>query len=321
MNGPLKTPIAFLIFNRPEVTFRVFEKIAAQRPETLLIVADGPRTPSEAALCEKARSILSKIDWDCSVLTNMSETNLGCKRRVSSGIDWVFQNVEEAIILEDDCLPSDSFFSYCETMLARYRDDERVMAITGSNVQDGIRRTDYSYYFSKLMMVWGWASWRRAWDHYDVDMKTWPEFKNSGLLPAYLDGPDEEQHWLRVFDTAYEKRIDTWDFQWLYACWAHSGFTITPDRNLISNLGFGADATHTTSSDSPLNSRSTEDLWEFSHPPTVSRHAVADLYAVRTYYMPPCVEEQPTIAPSSSESVSSLFKRIVKSSISFANRQ
>lgn len=283
----LDTPVAFLIFNRPEVTFRVFEQIARQRPRQLLIVADGPRSPEEKLRCNQARSILEKVTWECEVLTNFSDTNLGCKRRVSSGLDWVFSQVEEAIILEDDCLPCDSFFKYCTEMLTRYRDDERVMAITGSNLQDGLQRTEHSYYFSKLMLVWGWASWRRAWQHYDVDMKTWPEFQRSGCLQAYCDGPEEEAHWMNTFDTAYRGQIDTWDFQWFYTCWAQSGFTVTPNTNLISNIGFGPEATHTTSTESPLSERGTQEMDEITHPPLVARHREADLYTVRRYFMPP----------------------------------
>lgn len=286
----LNTPIAFLIFNRPDVTHRVFERIASARPKTLLVVADGPRTAAEAEKCRQTRAVLEKIDWDCTVFTNFSDTNLGCKLRVSSGLDWVFSQVEEAIVLEDDCIPSISFFQYCETMLDYYRHDERVMVITGSNLQDGVSRTPYSYYFSKLNLVWGWASWRRAWKHYDVTMASWPEFKDTGLLRTYCDGPDEEPHWTRIFDTAYNGQIDTWDFQWLYACWAHSGLTVTPDKNLISNVGFGPDATHTTWSDSPLSERRTEELSEIIHPPLMTRNCDADLYAVRKYFMPPLIE-------------------------------
>lgn len=156
----LKTPVAFLIFNRPDTTRRVFAEIAKARPPKLLVVADGPRAdhPDDVEKCAAVRAIIDGIDWDCKVLTNYSDINLGCKRRVSSGLDWVFDTVEEAIILEDDCLPHPAFFRFCEEMLNKYRDDKRIAMISGDNFQFGRKRTEYSYYFSRYPHIWGWAS-------------------------------------------------------------------------------------------------------------------------------------------------------------------
>src|SRR5665648_587346 len=167
-NFQLKTPVAFIIFNRPETTRRVFAEIAKARPTKLLVIADGPRAthPDDAEKCAVVRAIIDGVDWDCEVLKNYSDVNLGCKRRVSSGLDWVFDTVEEAIILEDDCLPHPTFFRFCEEMLAKYRDDKRIAMISGDNFQFGKKRTEYSYYFSRYTHIWGWASWRRAWDNY-----------------------------------------------------------------------------------------------------------------------------------------------------------
>ncbi|MEN2383889.1 MAG: hypothetical protein KA716_33360 [Gloeotrichia echinulata DEX184] len=154
---PLSTPIGFFIFNRPDLTAQVFEAIRQTKPHKLLVVADGPRFPEEEEKCLKTREVIKSVDWDCEVLTNFSEINLGCKYRVYSGLDWVFSQVEEAIILEDDCLPTPSFFYFCQTLLQRYRDDERVMHISGNNFQFGQSRTPYSYYFSKYNHIWGWG--------------------------------------------------------------------------------------------------------------------------------------------------------------------
>ncbi len=174
----------FLIFNRPAETFRVFDAIREARPEKLLIVADGPRPtrPGEAALCNETREVLDRVDWSCQVLSNFAETNMGCGRRVASGLDWAFEQVEEAIILEDDCLPDSSFFPYCGELLERYRADERIMMISGNNFQNGASRTADSYYFSQLPHCWGWATWRRAWRHYDFVMQDWRGGRNRGLV-------------------------------------------------------------------------------------------------------------------------------------------
>lgn len=199
----VSTPVAFFIFNRPVLTEIVFEAIAKAKPKKLLVVADGPRFAEEEEKCQKARAaVIDKINWECEVLTNFSDRNQGCKYRVSSGLDWVFSEVEEAIILEDDCLPAPSFFRFCETLLARYRDDERVMTISGDNFQLGNSRTEYSYYFSKYTHIWGWASWRRAWQHYDVDMKSWTDDKKLDIIYSVCEDP-LEQNTGQIYLTLY----------------------------------------------------------------------------------------------------------------------
>ncbi len=242
----IKTPVAFLIFNRPEVTARVFQAIAQAKPAKLLVVADGPRSAAEAEKCEQTRAaVIQSIDWNCEVLTNFSETNLGCKQRVASGIRWVFSQVEEAIILEDDCLPVSSFFLYCEELLERYRDDERVMHIGGTNFLSEQFPITESYYFSKYIFPWGWGTWRRAWTNYDEAMKSWPEFKRSNLMESIFANPEERALWEQRFEMAFNGEIDTWDFQWFYHCWSQNGLGISPRVNMVSNLGFNSEATHT----------------------------------------------------------------------------
>lgn len=245
----LKTPVAFLIFNRPDTTGQVFREIAKAKPEKLLVVADGPRKEKagEAEKCAQARKIISSVDWDCEVLTNYSDTNLGCKRRVSSGLDWVFDTVEEAIVLEDDCLPSRSFFPFCEELLSRFRHDARVMQVSGSNYLD--TGTAESYFFSKYGPIWGWASWRRAWKLYDVDMKLWPMIKKNRLHHDFCFNENEIAAREEIFDSVFNGNIDTWDYQWVFAKLVNNGLSITPQKNLVTNIGFGEDATHTTSKD------------------------------------------------------------------------
>lgn len=278
----LKTPVAFLIFNRPQLTERVFEEIARAKPQTLLVVADGPRFPEEKVKCQEARSIAEKVDWNCEVLRNYSETNMGCKRCVSSGLDWVFSQVEEAIVLEDDCLPAPSFFHFCEVLLEKYRDDERIMMISGDNYQDGQKRGQYSYYFSKYPHIWGWASWRRSWRYYDVDMKTWPEYKRSGLLHQICESPYEEKRWIEGIEAVLRGELNTWDTQWAYACAFQNGLSIVPSSNLVSNIGYGPDATNTRS-EQKLPGSPTSDIWEITHPPFVVRHRDADAYIFENF--------------------------------------
>jgi len=271
----LSTPVLLTIFNRPDLTGRVFEAIAQAKPRRLFVAADGPRFPGEAAKCHKARAVIERVDWDCEVSTDFSEVNLGCGRRMASAFDWVFSEVEEAILLEDDTLPTASFFRFCQVLLERYRTDERIMMIGGNNFQHRPREREYSYYFSKLVSCWGWASWQRAWKHYDFDMRTWPEFKKKKMIGFVCEDLHQRKYWTRMFDQTFAHAIDTWDYQWVYACWSQSGLCILPAANLVTNIGFRADATHTTGG-SPVAELPTSDSWEVKHPPFVVRDREAD---------------------------------------------
>ena len=243
----LKTPVAYIIFNRPRHTRETFAAIRAQRPETLLIIADGPREghPTDAERCRETREIVEQIDWPCRVLQNYAQQNMGCKKRVSSGLDWVFEQVERAIIIEDDCLPNDDFFVFCDTLLDRYEHDERVWVVTGNNFQRGQKRGDAAYYFSKYNHCWGWATWRRAWQHYRVDMPFWPEWGTTADWRHKSLDSVERKVWSGFLDRVKNGEIDTWDYQWTACAWYYGGLTATPNANLVTNLGFGPDATHT----------------------------------------------------------------------------
>jgi hypothetical protein len=275
---PLTTPVAFLVFNRPEVTQRVFSRIAEVKPQTLLVVADGPRTKEENKACDEVRNVIDQVDWDCRVLKNFSDVNLGCKHRVASGLDWVFSHVNEAIILEDDCLPSLSFFYFCQTLLDYYRDDERIFEIGGVNFQSGKSRAEGGYYFSRYPEIWGWATWRRAWRHYDVTMRSWPEFRADGRIRWVFENPAEQAYWEPYFQQCYEGKIDTWDYIWFYTCLSQSGLAVLPDVNLVSNLGFGPDATHTFDVDSHFANMPAGEIGQLKHPRHLIRHAEADTY-------------------------------------------
>jgi hypothetical protein len=277
----LSTPIAFLIFNRPDLTEIVFQAIRRAKPKQLFVIADGPRNADEEKLCAKSKAIIDQVDWDCEVIKNYSEVNLGCRDRVSSGIDWVFSQVEEAIILEDDCLPSEFFFDFCETMLDCYRDDRRIMMISGDNFQVYREQLpashEYSYYFSKYVHVWGWATWRRAWEFYDVNMSSWPFFQEENLTHSISEDPVEILFWQDIFERVAAGEIDTWDYQWVYTCFHQSGMSIMPTVNLISNIGFRADATHTLA-ESPWANLGVGIIGEIEHPTFTVRDRDSDLY-------------------------------------------
>jgi hypothetical protein len=232
-----RAPVLFLIFNRPETTQRVFEVIRIAQPKKLYVVADGPRDDrqEEKSLCINTRKIIEQVDWDCEVFTNYSDSNLGCKRRVSSGIDWFFEHEEQGIILEDDCLPDITFFRFCDEMLERYKDNDRIGMISGNNFQFGKVKNDSSYYFSKYSHIWGWATWRRAWKKYDASLTNWPNDKDK-LNTVFLSIKDRI-YWTSVFNDVYNNKIDTWDYQWTYTCFFSESLSIMPEHNLISNIG------------------------------------------------------------------------------------
>ena len=248
-NKFMKSPVLFLIFNRPETTIKVFEKIRAARPPKLYISADGPRSnrPGELERCEETRKIALGVDWPCEVKTLFRESNLGCKMGVATGIDWFFRNEEEGIILEDDVLPMPSFFTFCDEMLERYRNDPTIGMITGSNLVSKRLKNDASYFVSHVPLIWGWATWRRAWQHYDVRMENWPQWSRSDKIVKCFHGDQlVSSYWRDALDRVYQNGMDTWDYQWLFACWQAGMYSIIPAQNLTDNLGYGADATHTS---------------------------------------------------------------------------
>jgi hypothetical protein len=251
----LRTPVAFFVFNRPETTSRVFDAISRVQPERLLLIADGPRPgkPGEAEACRQVREIVAKVDWPCEVSSNFAESNLGCQERIVSGLDWVFSTAEEAIILEDDCLPDLSFFPFCQELLERYRGDTRVAAISGSNLVEKDLDTESSYFFSQLGGIWGWATWRSEWLQYDRYLEDWPRLRGEKMLSEIFDQAKGVSYWTAIFDAMHENRgSNTWDYQWLYTRLKNNTLTIVPRVNLVANIGFGAGATNTGKVDSRL---------------------------------------------------------------------
>lgn len=243
----LCTPVVFIIFNRMNTALRVFAEIRNARPKQLLLISDGPRESKEGerqAVSEVRDRILSLVDWPCDVQTNFAEENMGCRRRIISGLEWVFSRVESAIILEDDCLPEPTFFRYCQELLSFYKDDTRITHIGGTNFFPDM---DYkaSYTFSCFASLWGWATWRRAWSLYDGEMKDLPEILAAKSLKFTLPGP-MERTMMYHFRETLDGSINTWDYQWNYMMYVNSQIGIMPDRNLINNIGYSEGATHTT---------------------------------------------------------------------------
>lgn len=277
-NLKIKTPVCFFIFKRPDTTQRVFERIRQAQPPKLLVIADGPRTEvsGESEKCQAARAIIKQVDWDCEVLTNYSEINLGCRKRISSGLDWVFNQVEAAIILEDDCLPNPTFFRFCEELLEKYRHNEQIMAIAGDNFQFDQPKTPYSYYFSRYAHSWGWATWQRAWQYYDREMKLWPQVKAENYLQDIFENDLAIRCWSNVFQQVYDGHLDTWDYPWQLSCWVRNGLTILPNINLVSNIGFEAEGTHTKGENPLANLPNYNMSFPLKHPPFIIRNSQAD---------------------------------------------
>jgi hypothetical protein len=268
----LHTPVVLIVFNRPALTRRVFDAIATARPSHLLIIADGPRDarPGEKQLCDEVRKIVSSVDWPCKVDTNFSERNLGCRRRVKSGLDWVFSLVEEAIILEDDCLPNPAFFLYCTNLLERYRDCSQIGIIGGFNPLQESFPYPYSYYFTRLVLIWGWATWRRTWQLYDEQLSAWPEIKKGSLLRLMWKKQRALKQWVGIFDN-YHAGVgaDSWDYQLIYSLWTQNLLNIVPRCNLIENIGFSADATHTKKADEGFKIKAESLSFPLVHPPAI----------------------------------------------------
>ena len=251
-----------------------------------MLVADRLRAnhASDAELCAEARAIVERVDWDCEIRKNYSDINLGCGKRVSTGLDWVFSEVEEAVILEDDCLPHPTFFQFCEELLGKYRDDDRIGHIGGVNFQFGRKRGPNSYYFSRYNHIWGWASWRRAWKNYDVDIGLWPEVRDGKWLRGVLEERRLVRYWTRIFDKVYQHGVNTWDYQWVFHCWTQSRLAIIPNANLISNIGFDTNATHTMGQSKFNNIKIEAMKFPLSHPPFTMRDSAADEYTEKYHY-------------------------------------
>jgi len=264
-----ETPVLFLIFNRPTTTQAVFEKIREIKPAFLYVAADGPRPDriDEAAKCLQTREILRQVDWPCEVNTLFRETNFGCRHAVSSAIDWFFENVEAGIIIEDDVLPDISFFYFCADLLKKYKDDLTVFQINGTNFLTKRPELTASYFFSKYPFIWGWATWKRAWAHYDLEMSDYPKYEHENILKNVLSTRKERRYHLGSFKRIYYRKYNSWDPQWEYAVLKNNGLSITPMYNLSVNIGTNNQSTHVFLKDSVRDHRRLESVdFPLRHP-------------------------------------------------------
>jgi len=260
-----------------------------RNPKKLFVIADAARTdrPGEVEKCEATRAVVEQVDWDCEVRANYSDVNLGCAKRISSGLNWVFEQVDEAIILEDDCVPHPTFFPFCEELLDKYKYDNRIASISGQNVQFGRKRTDYSYYFSRYNHCWGWATWKRAWQDFDIYMKNWPEIQKENFLNDILLDRKAVSYWQNRLQHVYDNPLSTvWSYQWTFASWIQNRLGIISNVNLISNIGFNTDSTNINfKQKSPHDNMPTEPLeFPLKHPPFVFRDTKADDFTQRTLF-------------------------------------
>lgn len=278
--NPLTTPVLFLIFNRPDNTTQVFEAIRKVKPEKLYIAADGPRADiaNDLISCAQTREIINLIDWPCEVYKLFRDKNLGSRYAITTAIDWFFENEEEGIILEDDCLPGTDFFQFCADLLVYHRNDIRIMHIGGTNLQFGRKRGNASYYFSAIPSVWGWASWRRVWQLYDSEMTKFPKFEEENQMINVFPDP-KTAHWVSsMARMVYEKKVLTWDYPLAFTIGIHNGLCITPNVNLVTNIGFGSQSTHTKDSSHAHAHIPTEEINVISHPQFLMVDRSADQY-------------------------------------------
>jgi hypothetical protein len=286
-------PVLLIVHRRPEQTRRVLEAVAKARPRRFFVAADGPATAADLEACELTRAVVGQVDWDCTVAYDFSDRNLGLDARVVSALNWVFESADSAIVLEDDCLPHERFFTFCAAMLERYRDDQRIVHVSGECYRS-VRPGDDSYLFSKYPLAWGWATWSRAWSLFDSRLSTWPRFRASPEARALFDSRDERRYWFATFDRVHQTSLDvardgpehsrragatrlsSWDYAWYYACMAN-GLSIHPAVNLVSNIGYGPLASHTFGS-SELSNRRRQTLEnDLRHPASVVRDSQADM--------------------------------------------
>jgi hypothetical protein len=281
--SPLNTAVLFLVFNRPDTTRQVFRAIRKAKPPRLYVAADGPRANCEGEE-EKVKAVrkyvMDNIDWDCEVKTLFRDENLGCKYAVSGAITWFFEHEEMGIILEDDCLPSQSFFWFCEELLDKYKDDQRVMQINGSCLLSNLNLEE-SYFFSKYNHIWGWASWRRAWAKFSLSIDNF----NSDFMQisGLFNSKNEQRYWYNIFFKYYTGQIDTWDYPWTFSVWKNNGLSANPKNNMILNIGFNKDATHTKGKNR-FSKLTMQDLTIVKHPKEVVANYKLDIKCFKTAF-------------------------------------
>lgn len=287
MNESFDVPILLIVFRRVETTRAVLNEIRKLKPKQLFIASDGPRDGviGEDEKVKKVRELFKDIDWDCEVKTLFREKNGIHNLSISSAVSWFFDQVPEGIVLEDDCLPHPSFFRYCEELLQKYRNDKSVMMICGANFQQGNKRGNNSYYSAKIGSSWGFASWQRAWQHYDITMSSFPEFKQEGQIKNIFDNKKIQEYWLDIFEKVHNGTVKAYDYPWIYAIWANGGLVLSPNVNLISNIGFGKDALTYADEKNKFARIPTQDIGIITHPKFILGNKDSDEFFMKEYLL------------------------------------
>lgn len=291
-NYPILTasdvPVLLLTFNRPHLTSKILSALKSIQSKKIYISSDGPRLshPEDLQKCKEVQGIVEKIDWECEIHTNFYDENLGVKNAPVSGINWFFENVEAGIILEDDCLPNDSFFRFMAEMLDYYKDNDQIMMVSGSHHLSS-ETDEYSYSFGSYSSIWGWATWKRAWRLNDVQIQSWPKIRNSKEYKSLFNSASEASFFKRKLDDSYSGKIISWDYQWLFARFSNKGLSVNPSVNMVSNIGFGLDATHTFNNKNSLAFTKTEDMkFPLNHPPHIRIDCLKDTQRFRKTHRP-----------------------------------
>lgn len=285
----MNTAVLLILFNRSDTALQVLERIKHAGVKRLYLFSDGPRSskPGEAeTLIQVQNEILEAINWDCKVFTRFEKENKGPRYAIGNGINWFFEQEERGIIFEHDCLPNPSFFQFCEELLEYYAEDERIMHISGNNFQFGQKRGDGDYYFSRLNHIWGFATWKRAWKHYDVEMKDYPLFKEQGAFQSLFANKRMQKIWEGILDKTHQKQLETWDYQWTFSLWKNNGLAILPNINLVSNIGFDASALNTTNPNHRLAAMETAEMNKIAHPRLIIPDTKADDFSMLEVFNP-----------------------------------
>jgi hypothetical protein len=289
MIDPTETAVMMIVFNRPDQTRQVFERIRAARPKRLYIAADGPRAnrPDDLESTKETRKIAQEVDWPCEVKTLFRDQNLGCKTAIKTGLDWFFSQEEEGIVLEDDCIPEPSFFQFAAEMLDRYRHDDRIATIAGTNYLLESQKFDASYYYSKYLFVWGWASWRRVWQEYDFEIKTWPKFRDEGRLHRVFPNKRSLKYWTWIFDRTHDETLNAYDYQFFYSQMINNRMSVVPARNLVCNIGWGSGSTNTALKNPEMGMATFPMEFPLRHPTFMAPDEQADQFTEELIFAKP----------------------------------
>lgn len=284
-----EVPVLLITYKRLDTTQKVLEKIAEVKPKYLFVSSNAPN-PEKIDDSEKVFAVRSmienRIDWPCELKKLYRKEHVGPGVSISSAINWFFQNIGEGIIFEDDTVPDVTFFTFCKAMLDKYRDESRIKIIGGINFQDGINRGDASYYFTRLCHIWGWATWKRVWDEYDYDLSTITRKDVTDAALKYFGSRRIAKEWGNIFDHLKNKSFDTWDYQLALSIWKNDGINIVPQKNLVTNIGYGQEAAHTHLVD-PFSNIPLESLSEIRYSTDVNVDGEADRYSLNKIFPPP----------------------------------